>query len=72
MADRHEEGCYEKKQLHVLSCFAKAYGTMTSGGGSRGTVFQKIRPGAGFETGDFVKERLRSSVCWRLSDRRGW
>ena len=27
-------------------------------GEARGTVFQKIRPGAGFETGDFVKEKL--------------
>ena len=24
----------------------------------RGTVFQEIRPGAGFKTGDFVKEKL--------------
>ena len=31
---------------------------MTSGA-ARGTVFQDIRPGAGFETGDFVKEMLR-------------
>ena len=30
---------------------------MTSGRVSRDTVFQKIRPGAGFETGDFVKEK---------------
>ena len=27
-------------------------------GMSRDTVFQEIRPGAGFETGDFVKEKL--------------
>ena len=25
---------------------------------SRGTVFQDTRPGAGFETGDFVREKL--------------
>ena len=25
---------------------------------SRDTVFKEIRPGAGFETGDFVKEKL--------------
>ena len=25
-------------------------------GVARGTVFQEIRPGAGFKTGDFVKE----------------
>ena len=27
-------------------------------GVARGTVFQEVRPGAGFKTGDFVKERL--------------
>ena len=27
--------------------------------GARGTVFQEIRPGAGFKTGDFVKD-----MCW--------
>ena len=27
-------------------------------GVARGIVFQEIRPGAGFKTGDFVKERL--------------
>ena len=27
-------------------------------GAARGTVFQEVRPGAGFETGDFVKETL--------------
>ena len=27
-------------------------------GVSTDTVFQEIRPGAGFETGDFVKEKL--------------
>ena len=27
-------------------------------GGARGTAFQEIRPGAGFESGDFVIEML--------------
>ena len=27
-------------------------------GVARGTVFQKIRPWAGFKTGDFVEEKL--------------
>ena len=31
---------------------------MTSGRVSRDTVFKEIRPGAGFETGDFVEEKL--------------
>ena len=30
---------------------------MTSGRVSRDTVFQEIRPGDGFETGSFVKEK---------------
>ena len=32
--------------------------TMTSGRVATGTVFQELRPGAGFKTGDLVKERL--------------
>ena len=31
---------------------------MTSGWVARGAVFQEIRPGAGFTTGDFVQETL--------------
>ena len=31
---------------------------MMTSGGARGTVFQDVRPGAGFETSDFVKEML--------------
>ena len=31
---------------------------MDAVGVSRDTMFQKIRPGDGFETGDFVKEKL--------------
>ena len=27
-------------------------------GAARGTVLQETRPGAGFKTGDFVKEKL--------------
>ena len=27
-------------------------------GGAKGTAFQEIRPCAGFESGDFVKEKL--------------
>ena len=32
-------------------------------GVSRDTVFQEIRPGAGFETADFVKEKLGGGYC---------
>ena len=31
---------------------------MMTSGGARGTVFQEVRPGAGFKTGDFFKEML--------------
>ena len=31
---------------------------MTSGSQGHRTVFHEVRPGAGFETGDFVKEML--------------
>ena len=31
---------------------------MSDVGGARDTVFQEMRPGVGFETGDFVKEML--------------
>ena len=27
-------------------------------GGASGTVFQEIRPGSGFKTGDFVREKV--------------
>ena len=38
----------------MFSCVQrKAYRSMTSGRVSRDTVFQEIRPGVGFETGDF-------------------
>ena len=36
---------------------SRDYRTTTSGW-QGGTVFQEIRPGAGFETGDFVEEML--------------
>ena len=31
---------------------------MSGGGAGRSTIFQEIRSGAGFETGDFLKK------CW--------
>ena len=40
--------------------------------GARGTVFQEIRPGAGFKTGDFVKEKLGGATVERLSPWRIW
>ena len=35
-------------------------------GVSRGTVFHEVRPGAGFETGDFVKEKDGGATAERL------
>ena len=32
-------------------------------GVARGTVLQEIRPGAGFKTGDFVKEKLGGATA---------
>ena len=39
---------------------------MTSGRVSRDTVFQEIRPGAGFETGDSVKRKEEGATVERL------
>ena len=40
-----------------ISFFAEGYRTRTSGW-QGAPLFQEIRPGAGFKTGDFVKEKL--------------
>ena len=56
MAARHKEGYYCKKAfIHVLVCKGL---TIDDVGVSRDTAFQKIRPGAVFESSDFVKEKL--------------
>ena len=47
-----------KRVSAYIILFAEDYRTMTSGWVARGTVMQAIRPGAGFKTGDFVKEKL--------------
>ena len=52
---RNEEICYERKSLYYL-LFAKDYRAMRSGCGERGTVFQEIRQGCGFDTANFVEE----------------
>ena len=59
LAARHKEGYDLKQSIHVFSCVQrKAYRSLTSVCVSRDTVLQEIRPGAGFETGDFVEETL--------------
>ena len=40
-----------------LSCFCKRLSN-DDVGVARGTMFHEIRPGAGFETGDFVRKKL--------------
>ena len=57
MAARHEEACYEKKHPHTFSCLPEGLSNHDVGV-ARGIVFQETRPGAGFKTGDFVKEKL--------------
>ena len=52
MAARHEEGCHEKYNLHIFSCLQRTVKRRRRGG--KGTVFQEIRPEAGFKTADFV------------------
>ena len=51
----------KKRSPYIFLC-AEIYGTMTSGRVSRDTVFQGIRPGVGFEAGDFVKEKVGGAL----------
>ena len=60
MATRHEERCYEKSiSIYFLVCKGLLVQSNDAVGVARGTAFQELRPGAGFKTGDFVKEKLR-------------
>ena len=57
MAAAHEELCYMKKKNILIYLVCK--GLLNDDVGvARGTMFQEIRPGAGFKTGDFVEEKL--------------
>ena len=56
MAARHEKVHQEKNILNIF-LFAKAYRTITSGW-QGGTVYQEMRPGRGFKTGDFDEEKF--------------
>ena len=56
-----------KKDLPKFSCFFFCKGLSNGNVGvARGTVFRKIRPGASFKTGDFVKEKLGGGTVERL------
>ena len=48
------------KSSHVFLFAKKGLSNDNVGGegGARGTAFREIRPGAGFETGDFVQKML--------------
>ena len=51
MADRYEEGCYEKK---VFTIFLVCKGLSSDDGRvEKSTVLQEKRPGDGFKTGQF-------------------
>ena len=56
MAARHEERCYEEKTFMYFLCRQGLSNDCVEV--ALGTVFQEIRPEAGFKTGDFVKEKL--------------
>ena len=56
MATRYVEGCHEKGIFtYFLVCGGLSNDDVRV---VMGTVFQEIRPGVGFKTGDFVKEKL--------------
>ena len=55
VADRHKKECHEKVSS---KCILVCKGLSNDGVGvASGTVFQEIRPGAGFKTGYFVNEK---------------
>ena len=54
MAVRHEEGFYEKKDLHISSCvFMFAKDSNDDVGVARSAEFQELRPGAGVKNWRF-------------------
>ena len=67
MAARHKEGYYWETSTCTSMYFLVRKGlSIDDVGVSRDTVFQEIRPGAGFEAGDFVKEKLGGATAERL------
>ena len=57
MAARHTRKDTIEKKLSIYFLVCKGL-TIDDVRVARGTVFQEIRPGAGFETGHFVEEKL--------------
>ena len=70
--DRHEEGCHEKKSIFTCVLVCTGLSNDDVGVVARGTVFQDIRPGAGFKTGDFVKEKFGGGGGVPYRTTRGW
>ena len=56
LLDTKKDTIETKVPMYISLC-AEAYRSMTSGY-REGHRIQEIRPGAGFETADFVKEKL--------------
>ena len=65
MAARHEKGCYENSILKTFHA-CKGLSNDDVRVARVVTVFQEIRPGAGFKTGDFVIEKLGGLTVERL------
>ena len=64
MAARHEEG---RPETHISMDFLVCDGISNDDVGvAKGTVFQALRPGAGFKTGDFVEEKFGGGTEERL------
>ena len=57
MLDTRKYGMIFEK--YIFTCFLLSKGLLNDDVGvARGTVFQEIRPGAGFKTSDSVQEKL--------------
>ena len=54
-----------KIYLHIFPRFAKGLSN-DDDWVAKGTVFQELRMGAGFKTGEFVKEKLGGAIVERL------
>ena len=59
-AGRHEEWCYEENIfMYILGCEEVSDDDIEV---PEGTVFQEMRPGVGFKTGDFVATKVGAGL----------
>ena len=63
MAARHKDTIENTVSMYFLVCKGLS---IDDAGVSRNTVFQEIRPGTGFETSQFVEEKLGGAGAERL------